>query len=136
MKTLFHKTAYLVVLMAMILLMGERLVPHHHCGEGSHVTETIHFGFGECHECEHAHTEDDHAHSEEQCCDDSQPLFRIADGDSNPVKKVLEPCDDSFILPEPQLLASHTFSSFSCHCRFKIPDRSAPYTALRAPPVA
>ena len=59
MKNILRKIAYTSVLMAMALLMGERIVPHHHCDEsaipGNASVGTIHFGYGECEECEHRH---------------------------------------------------------------------------------
>ena len=141
MKKILRKIAYMSVLMAMTLLMGERIVPHHHCDEsaisGYASAGTIHFGYGECEECEHRHCGDDHTHSEEKCCDDSQLLFRIAENGNDLIKKVITFNSSCFILFEQSPLpTAHQHGFYSCYCRLKIPDTGAPYTALRAPPVA
>ena len=139
MKPLFHRIAYFVVLMATLLLMGERFVPHHHCGEislyGDIAVTAIHFGYDGCDECAHSHCSHGHSHSEEKCCDDSQLLFRHADGDGVSVKKVVYPNSICFVLPELQTLAvNHLSGATFCYSQLKIPDIGAPYAALRAPP--
>lgn len=141
MKRLFLRTAYLVVLMAMTLLMGERIVPHHHCAEsplyGSAAVGIIHFGYGECEECSHHHCDHGHSHSEEKCCDESQLLFRIAEDGNDLLKKVITFSGSCFILCEQSLLPTVNAGCYiSCYSQQKIPDTGAPYTALRAPPVA
>ena len=142
MRTPFHKMAYFAVLMAMMLLMGERLVPHHHC-EGCSVSygsvaETIHFGFGECEECEHAHCGHSHDHTDGDCCDGSQQYFRIADNNVQLDKKPVVPLYSLYLLqPELQLQSpGHTRSYNTFHYRLRIPDVTVLHAALRAPPVA
>ena len=141
MKSLFHRIAYFVVLMAMALLMCERFVPHHHCGEislyGDITVTAIHFGYDGCEECSHSHCSHGHSHSEEKCCDESQLLFRHADGDNLSFKKVVYPSNICFVLPEQQMsVVNHSSGTPSCFSQLKIPDIGAPYAALRAPPTA
>lgn len=69
-RNISDRISYITVLLAMVLYVGLRIVPHHHC-LCNDVQET-HVGFGECGDCHHSHHgEDDaseHRHSTLQCC--------------------------------------------------------------------
>lgn len=141
MKTLFKRTAYLLVLIAMTLLMSESIVPHHHCEEVTQhchtVKETIHFGYGKCEECTATHGDSQHEHSESHCCDDTKIYIRTAGNDAHVEKRFVAHNSSCFILNEqPVIYKSHTCSSYSCYCQLKIPDIGIPDTPLRAPPFA
>ena len=138
MKNVSRKIAYLLVLVAMVLLMGEKIVPHHHCVElhsGCCTgVESIHFGYGDCEEC--AGEGSGHSHGEERCCDDTQLYLRVPGADVHFEKKYIS-FNNSFILPEQIVLSvedSHV--PYICLWHLKIPDVWVPNTGLRAPPVA
>ena len=138
MRNVSRKIAYLLVLVAMVLLMGEKIVPHHHCVE-LHAgcctgVESIHFGYGDCEEC--AGEGSGHSHGEERCCDDTQLYLRVPGADVHFEKKYIS-FNNGFILPEQIVLSvedSHV--PYICLWHLKIPDVWVPYTGLRAPPVA
>ncbi len=138
MKNVSRKIAYLLVLVAMVLLMGEKIVPHHHCVElhsGCCTgVESIHFGYGDCEEC--AGEGSGHSHGEERCCDDTQLYLRVPGADVHFEKKYIS-FNNSFILPEQIVLSvedSHV--PYICLWHLKIPDVWVPHTGLRAPPIA
>ena len=139
MKTLSHKIAYMTVFVAMILLMGERAVPHHHCAEGvacgNLVAEAVHFGYGECDECEDSHSHDQS--SEGNCCGDIQFYLRVAKSDLQVDKKTISFNAGCYVLCDlPSMHIVHTICTHCCCYKLKIPDIGASYMALRAPPVA
>lgn len=141
MKSPFRKIAYFVVLIAMVLLVGERSVPHHHCGEGTvcctHQPAAIHFGYGECEECEHGNCGHGHNSTEEHCCDDSLLYFRMPGNDTQVEKKYVAFNVSCFLVPEETLShAVHVCSNHQCFLRLVIPDIGIPNKSLRAPPIA
>lgn len=138
MKNISRKIAYLLVLMAMVLLMGERLVPHHHCVElhsGCCTgVENVHFGYGDCEEC--AGNGAGHSHSEEHCCDDTQLYLRVSGADIHFEKKYIS-LNSGFLLPEQILLpVDDSCVPYFFLWHLKIPDVAVLHSALRAPPVA
>ena len=137
MRTAFRKTAYLVLLVAMTLLLGEKVVPHHHCvgvwAECCADIDNVHFGYGDCDDCD-GH-DAGHAHDEEQCCEDT-PLYLRASGNDVHVEKRYLVSNDNFIIPQQPLLpVSDTVADCLFLWHLKIPDVSVPCYALRAPPV-
>ena len=93
MKRGLYKISYMVVLMAMVLLMGTRFIPHHHCASSDNGTaHAVHFGYNECDSCDnccHQHSHGcDHSHSEQQCCNDFQFYLRIYDDDNSFVNNI------------------------------------------------
>ena len=137
MRTAFRKTAYLVLLVAMTLLLGEKVVPHHHCvgvwAECSADIESVHFGYGDCEDCD-GH-DAGHAHDEEHCCEDT-PLYLRASGSDVHVEKRYLVSNDSFIIPQqPVLPVNDAVADCILLWHLKIPDVRVPYHALRAPPV-
>lgn len=142
MKTLLHKIAYFAVLMAFVLLMGERSVPHHHCGEGlaccNHQAGAIHFGYGECEEC--GHGECGHSHEGTDggiCCSESLLYFRMPGSDTQVEKKFIVFNGGCFILPEEiPFMAEQLCCCQSLPTPLEIPDIGIRYMPLRAPPVA
>lgn len=137
MKSILRKIAYMLVLIAMVLLMGEMLVPHHHCVEmtAGVGVESVHFGYGDCKECDGCESE--HSHSGDSCCDDTQLYFRSVGEDSHLDKKFLLLSNPFFIQPEQMLsFDSHVCCTYNILYRLKVPDVGASFTSLRAPPVA
>ena len=142
MKGLFRNIALYSVLMAFILLMGERVVPHHHCSGVSHSGKTLsytHFGYGECDECGHSHGCDGHGHKhdEEQCCDGSEYYSRQGDNGTELCKKF--PVQPLVCFAVPSLVPSspqNENSKKETLYILKIPDRGVMSASLRAPPVA
>ena len=138
MKNVSRKIAYLLVLVAMVLLMGEKIVPHHHCVE-LHTgcctgVERVHFGYGDCEEC--ACEGAGHSHGEERCCDDTQLYLRVQGADVHFEKKYIS-FNNGFILPEQIVLSvEDSRVPYISFWHLKIPDVWVPYTGLRAPPVA
>ena len=137
MRTAFRKTAYLFLLVAMTLLLGEKVVPHHHCvgvwAECCVDIESVHFGYGDCEDCD-GH-DAGHAHDEEHCCEDT-PLYLRASGSDVHVEKRYLVSNDSFIIPQqPVLPVSDAVADCILLWHLKIPDIRVPYHALRAPPV-
>ena len=137
MRTAFRKTAYLVLLVAMTLLLGEKVVPHHHCvgvwAECCADIGSVHFGYGDCEDCD-GH-DAGHAHDEEHCCEDT-PLYLRASGSDVHVEKRYLVSNDSFIIPQqPVLPVSDAVADCILLWHLKIPDVRVPYHALRAPPV-
>ena len=137
MRTAFRKTAYLFLLVAMTLLLGEKVVPHHHCvgvwAECCADIEGVHFGYGDCEDCD-GH-DAGHAHDEEHCCEDT-PLYLRASGSDVHVEKRYLVSNDSFIIPQqPVLPVSDAVADCILLWHLKIPDIRVPYHALRAPPV-
>ena len=142
MKGLLRKTALFSVLVAFAVLMGERIVPHHHCGEdlpAGNVVAVTHFGYGECGECEHAHGADGHGHEhdEEQCCGDTEFYTRQSDNGPDLIKKALLQPLISIAVPS-LLSASPQYSNSDEEFLYilRIPDRGTMSASLRAPPVA
>ena len=138
MKNVSRKIAYLLVLVAMVLLMGEKIVPHHHCVElhsGCCTgVESIHFGYGDCEEC--AGEGSGHSHGEERCCDDTQLYLRVPGADVHFEKKYIS-FNNSFILSEQIVLSvEDSRVPYICLWHLKIPDVWVPHTGLRAPPIA
>lgn len=137
MKNLFRNIALSSVLMAMILLMGERIVPHHHCGEGASVAGAVHFGYGECSECEHMHHGHSHTHTEEHCCDDSEYYSRQSSNETEFGKKFLpQPLVCLAVVLLLPIQQPQRASLYSDSYILKIPDRGVCCPSLRAPPVA
>lgn len=137
MRTAFRKTAYLFLLVAMTLLLGEKVVPHHHCvgvwAECCADIGSVHFGYGDCEDCD-GH-DAGHAHDEEHCCEDT-PLYLRASGSDVHVEKRYLVSNDSFIIPQqPVLPVSDAVADCILLWHLKIPDIRVPYHALRAPPV-
>lgn len=137
MRTAFRKTAYLFLLVAMTLLLGEKVVPHHHCvgvwAECCADIGSVHFGYGDCEDCD-GH-DAGHAHDEEHCCEDT-PLYLRASGSDVHVEKRYLVSNDSFIIPQqPVLPVSDAVADCILLWHLKIPDVRVPYHALRAPPV-
>ena len=137
MRTAFRKTAYLFLLVAMTLLLGEKVVPHHHCvgvwAECCADIGSVHFGYGDCEDCD-GH-DAGHAHDEEHCCEDT-PLYLRASGSDVHVEKRYLVSNDSFIIPQqPVLPVSDAVAYCILLWHLKIPDIRVPYHALRAPPV-
>ena len=137
MRTAFRKTAYLFLLVAMTLLLGEKVVPHHHCvgvwAECCADIESVHFGYGDCEDCD-GH-DAGHAHDEEHCCEDT-PLYLRASGSDVHVEKRYLVSNDSFIIPQqPVLPVNDAVADCILLWHLKIPDVRVPYHALRAPPV-
>ena len=137
MRTAFRKTAYLFLLVAMTLLLGEKVVPHHHCvgvwAECCADIESVHFGYGDCEDCD-GH-DAGHAHDEEHCCEDT-PLYLRASGSDVHVEKRYLVSNDSFIIPQqPVLPVSDAVADCILLWHLKSPDIRVPYHALRAPPV-
>ena len=135
------KISYMVVLLAMIMFMGTRIVPHHHCATAT--DSSVHFGFGDCDGCEHSHGgghdcghNDAHSHSETPCFSDSQFFLRVYDNDTFIVKKI-SAFQPAMLLPESLQAYVPTVQSV------RYSDNEAPplikvfsYNSLRAPPVA
>ena len=73
-RNISDRISYIMVLLAMVLYVGLRIVPHHHC-LCNDVQET-HVGFGECGDCHHSHHDEgdasEHPHSTLQCCNGLQ----------------------------------------------------------------
>lgn len=141
MKTLFRKMAYLMVLMAFLLLMGEKSVPHHHCGEGlaccGHVEETIHFGYGECEECGRGACGHGHEDASGNCCDGSLLYYRMPGSDTQAEKKFVAFNGGCLILHEEVLfLPGRLCCRHYSPVPLEIPDIGVQYMPLRAPPVA
>ena len=137
MRTAFRKTAYLFLLVAMTLLLGEKVVPHHHCvgvwAECCADIGSVHFGYGDCEDCD-GH-DAGHAHDEEHCCEDT-PLYLRASGSDVHVEKRYLVSNDSFIIPQqPVLPVNDAVADCILLWHLKIPDVRVPYHALRAPPV-
>ena len=138
MKSMLRKIAYILVLMAFVVLMAEKVVPHHHCAdEHIAVKATTHFGYGECSECEHSHGCEEHGHDKEQCCDDSEYYSRQGDNGTELCKKFpLQPlvcfAVPSLVPASPQNEKSKEETLYI----LKIPDRGVRSASLRAPPVA
>lgn len=137
MRTAFRKTAYLFLLVAMTLLLGEKVVPHHHCvgvwAECCADIGSVHFGYGDCEDCD-GH-DAGHAHDEEHCCEDT-PLYLRASGSDVHVEKRYLVSNDSFIIPQqPVLPVSDAVADCILLWHLKIPDIRVTYHALRAPPV-
>lgn len=137
MRTAFRKTAYLFLFVAMTLLLGEKVVPHHHCvgvwAECCADIGSVHFGYGDCEDCD-GH-DAGHAHDEEHCCEDT-PLYLRASGSDVHVEKRYLVSNDSFIIPQqPVLPVSDAVADCILLWHLKIPDVRVPYHALRAPPV-
>ena len=137
MRTAFRKTAYLFLLVAMTLLLGEKVVPHHHCvgvwAECCADIGSVHFGYGDCEDCD-GH-DAGHAHDEEHCCEDT-PLYLRASGSDVHVEKRYLVSNDSFIIPQqPVLPVNDAVADCILLWHLKIPDIRVPYHALRAPPV-
>lgn len=140
MKGLFRKTALLAVLAAFIMLVGARVVPHHHCGGASLSGGTAvatHFGYGVCEECSHSRCCGGHEHDSSRCCDDTEYYSRQA-GDEE------ELCLKTFVqqplciasLPSVQFCNLFVKSPVRLFYNLKIPDRGVTFVPLRAPPVA
>ena len=141
MKRGLDKISYMVVLMAMIMFMGLRIVPHHHCviSDGA-PQRTMHIGFGECEGCGHGHADDehdsDHQHSGKHCLNDSQFFIRLYDDDVLIVKKALNLQPAIVVQKMAICFLGQNADSFST-CDTKPPQsRSVQFRALRAPPVA
>ena len=137
MRTAFRKTAYLFLFVAMTLLLGEKVVPHHHCvgvwAECCADIGSVHFGYGDCEDCD-GH-DAGHAHDEEHCCEDT-PLYLRASGSDVHVEKRYLVSNDSFIIPQqPVLPVNDAVADCILLWHLKIPDVRVPYHALRAPPV-
>ena len=141
MKRGLYKISYMVVLMAMVLLMGTRFIPHHHCASSDNGTaHAVHFGYDECDSCDnccHQHSHDcDHSHSEQQCCNDFQFYLRIYDDDNSFVNNIFNPqpsiaLSDIYIFIQPQIN-----EQWFCDDINPPQIRTASSHALRAPPVA
>ena len=141
MKRGLNRISYLVVLMAMVLFMSTRLIPHHHCSASDQrIAHSVHFGYdkcGCCDKCCHDNAHDcEHSHSAQQCCNDSQFYLRIYDDDNSFVKNILnsQPAiilSAIVILNQPQI--KETF--FYDHGKPPL-IRAVVCHALRAPPVA
>ena len=138
------KISYMVVLLAMIMFMGTRIVPHHHCATSSEtLLQTVHFGYGDCEGCEHSHNnehncghDDAHSHSEAHCYSDSQFFLRVCDNDSFVVQKTLA-FQPAKLLPELFKVCVPNVQSVWCHAAETPPSiRVLPFRLLRAPPVA
>lgn len=140
MKNIFRNIALFSVLMAFVVLMGEKVVPHHHCGEvlpSGKVMAVTHFGYGECGDCEHSHGDGHHDHDKEQCCDDTEYYSRQVDHGVELSKKLFAQPLISFAVP--QLRFDALLQGNSPRGDFyilKIPDRGVRCNSLRAPPVA
>ena len=135
------KISYMVVLLAMIMFMGTRIVPHHHCATAT--DSSVHFGFGDCDGCEHSHGgghdcghNDAHSHSETPCFSDFKFFLRIYDDDTFIVKKI-SAFQPAMLLPES--LQAYALSVQLVLCSDdEIPPSIgiSPFRSLRAPPVA
>ena len=134
---MLRKIAYILVLMAFAVLMGERVVPHHHCGEGflcGTETAEIHFGYGEC---GHSHCDDGHSHDEERCCDEVEYYSRPSDDETDVCKAILvhHPVYFALLSQSSQCPVGGAVLVENCYI-LKIPDRGVSSASLRAPPVA
>lgn len=139
MKGLFKKISYLLVLMAVTLFMGMRSMPHHHCCFASNVmapSHAVHFGFGDCEECEHEHDGDEgHSHTGTECFSESHFYVRVTD-DTYVAKKIHNMQPLTFI-------QESALTAYPCNVEHYAPDdrnrelcRTVSSISLRAPPVA
>ena len=134
------KLSYIVVLLAMIMFMGTRLVPHHHCAISSEtLSHTVHFGFGDCEGCEHdrdCEHDDTHSHSETHCFSDSHFFLRVYENDSFVLQKTLA-FQPAMLLPEQFKLYVPNVQTVWCSADETPPSiRVFSFRSLRAPPVA
>lgn len=137
MKGFFKKISYSLVLMAVVLFMGVRSMPHHHCniGSGTHSPHAVHFGFGDCESCEHEHgCDEERSHTCTPCLSDSH-FLRITDDNSFFVKKAGN-MQSLFIQPDEELLSDNNFIEYyDTGGFFSCLSRAVASISLRAPPV-
>lgn len=134
---LARKISYLFMLVAISMLMGVRVMPHHHCGCSTADVASIHFGITGCDKCEHHGCDEEEEHSGKLCYDASLFCFRPAGDDTFVAKKPFSPIQ--FIaLPDISALADMPavkpqWSEFWEHTP---PEREFSTLALRGPPAA
>lgn len=134
------RISHLFLSVAMIMLMGLRVVPHHHykCGNAELLSlETVHFGFGECSECKHHDCGEEHGNSGEQCRDATLLYYRAAGNDELAVKKLPAPMLFAGLLSQVAItdVPSARQEWYDIHV-FRHPSRVLSSFALRGPPVA
>ena len=89
-KGVMSRISHILMLVAMFMLMGMRVVPHHHSECTTIATgplPALHFCFGECVECERHDCSEEHNNSGELCYDASLLYYRAADQDAISIKK-------------------------------------------------
>lgn len=139
MKRGIDKISYMLVLVAMIMFMGARIVPHHHCGADFGAQQhAMHIGFDDCECCGHEHQDSDngHTHSGAHCFSDSQFFLRLYDDHQFVVKKTFN-LQPAMLLPELPLCFPKQCVIAWCQYDTEPPvQRYYTFGALRAPPVA
>lgn len=140
MKGLFKKISYMLVLMAVVLFLGMRSMPHHHCSIESGASapiHAVHFGFGGCDDCAHEHdSEERHTHTEGPCFSEYHFFLRITD-DSTFIAKKTYNIQPALILQEAEWLSNINFVVYNNSGPFfRLLCRIVPSNQLRAPPVA
>lgn len=137
MRGILKKVSYITVLLTMVLYVGLRIVPHHHCA--CDYVQKVHLGYGECGECSHEHHDgcDDNGHDcdAELCCGDTE-FCRCADDDNIVCKKPAVNDFVAFIYTETGICCRET-EPFKPIIRddFTVPDAHCRSLSLRAPPV-
>ncbi|MBR3915506.1 MAG: hypothetical protein IKJ49_00030 [Bacteroidaceae bacterium] len=137
MRGLMRKISYMLMLMAISMLMGMRVMPHHHCGCSTADVASIHFGITECDKCEHHGCDEEEEHSGRLCYDASLFYFRLASDDTFVAKKSIFPI---------QLIALLNISALADMPAVKLqwsefrehtpPEQELSTLALRGPPAA
>lgn len=139
MRGVVNKVSYLAVLFTMVLYVGLRIVPHHHCD--AHSVPSIHMGYGACDcSCPHSCCGDSDERNQEQdcghCCGDAE-FCRAAEDDA-PLYKRMAPDNTLFAIPvENAFISLSEFATYySLEGITRVPDAFFFFHALRAPPVA
>ena len=134
---LARKISYISVLVAIIMLMGMRVMPHHHCECSTGVISSVHFGFDDCDECTHHGCGEEDEHAGMLCYDASLFYHRFADDDTYIVKKFCTPLQFFVLWNMPVLADVPTMPlHWCCSGELVPPERSICSFALRGPPVA
>lgn len=134
-----RKISLIPVLMAVILFMGMRSVPHHHCSSAVYES-VVHFGIEECDDCSccngcHGESEDNHPH--EECFVWDNFLFHIP-GDSKCILHIKALSHQQYCLPA-EIMQLEASLELHCWCEpylFKRSSACAVTATLRAPPFA
>jgi hypothetical protein len=130
---LARKISYMSVLVAIIMLMGLRAMPHHHCECGTGVISTVHFGFDDC--AHHGCGEEDE-HTGMLCYDASLFYHRLANDDTFVAKKFCTPLQFFVLWNMPVQVAVPSMPQlWYCSEEFAPSERDISSLALRGPPV-
>lgn len=140
MRVVCCKISYSVMLVATLLLMGVRLIPHHHCEcipDTIAHTRPIHFGLEDCDDCQNHGCSDRHGHSGKICHDASLFYNRVADDITFVAKKALQlPLyGDISVSSGISDMPVVRFEWYDIHA-FKYYERYFSLHALRGPPAA